>query len=76
MTKTKQTKTARVRAMLRRPKGATIEAICKATGWQPHSARAALSVLRKTGAEIERRPAETAGAAATYHLATDPGTGA
>ncbi|MBJ6370759.1 DUF3489 domain-containing protein [Sedimentitalea sp. CAU 1593] len=74
MTKTKQTKTARVRAMLRRPKGATIEAICKATGWQPHSARAALSVLRKAGAEIERRPAQTAGAAATYHLAAEPET--
>ncbi|MBJ6370799.1 DUF3489 domain-containing protein [Sedimentitalea arenosa] len=74
MTKTKQTKTARVRAMLRRPKGAMIEAICKATGWQPHSARAALSMLRKAGAEIERRPAQTAGAAATYHLAAEPET--
>jgi hypothetical protein len=40
--------------MLACPQGATLEAICKATGWQPHSARAALSGLRKAGATIER----------------------
>jgi hypothetical protein len=74
MTKRKQTKTAKVQAMLRRPNGATIDALCRATGWQKHSARAALSVLRRTGAKIERRPAETAGAAATYHLVSAPDT--
>lgn len=68
MTKPKQTKTAKVQAMLQRPTGASLEAICKATGWQPHSARAALSTLRRKGATIERRLAETAEAPATYHM--------
>ena len=71
MTTPKQTKTAKVQAMLRRPAGASLDAICKATGWQQHSARAALSTLRKRGATIERRPPEVAGAAATYHLVAD-----
>jgi hypothetical protein len=42
-------KTDRVPAMLARPQGATLEAICEATGWQPHSARAVLSGMRKSG---------------------------
>jgi len=49
-----ETKTAKVQAMLQRPKGATLDAICKTTGWQPHSARAALSGLRKAGHQIDR----------------------
>jgi hypothetical protein len=31
--------------MLRRPEGATIEAIVAATGWQPHTVRGAISEL-------------------------------
>jgi DNA-binding IclR family transcriptional regulator len=54
MSKAKQTKTERLREMLAKPNGATLEAICKVTGWQPHSARAALSGLRKAGYTIER----------------------
>lgn len=50
----KQTKTDKLRAMLARPQGASIAVICKATGWQAHSARAALSGLRKAGYIIER----------------------
>lgn len=49
-----QTKITKVQTMLRRPNGASLDAICKATGWQPHSARAALSGLRKAGIVIER----------------------
>jgi Protein of unknown function (DUF3489) len=40
--------------MLRRPKGATIEDLCNATGWQAHSVRGAISgaafFLRRLGA--------------------------
>ncbi len=56
MTHPRQTKTARVRAMLEQPGGASLDAICAATGWQPHSVRAALSGLRKVGCVIERTP--------------------
>ncbi|MEM8572795.1 MAG: DUF3489 domain-containing protein [Pseudomonadota bacterium] len=71
MPKTKQTKSAKIQAMLRRPSGASFEAICKATGWQQHSARAAISTLRKSGATIERRLPEKPGAAANYHMAAE-----
>lgn len=57
MTKQKQTKTEMVRAMLARPEGASLDAICKATGWQRHSARAVLSGLRKAGYGITREAA-------------------
>jgi len=54
----KATKISRVLAMLSKPKGASLDALCKATGWQPHSARAALSGLRKAGHVIERLPGD------------------
>jgi hypothetical protein len=34
-------------AMLRKPKGANIEGLCKATGWQAHSVRATISATIK-----------------------------
>jgi hypothetical protein len=40
--------------MLSRPEGATIDAIVTATGWLPHTTRAALTGLRKRGYAIER----------------------
>lgn len=69
MPKTKQTKTAKVQAMLRRPSGATLEALCKATGWQPHSARAVLSGLRKAGFTIERQAGAGKNSASVYRIA-------
>ncbi|MCA0872181.1 DUF3489 domain-containing protein [Seohaeicola saemankumensis] len=74
MPKTKHTKTAKVQAMLRRPSGATLEAICKATGWQPHSARAVLSGLRKTGFTIERQAGAGKDGTSVYRIAADPET--
>lgn len=57
-TKTKPTtrtsKTDAVLKLIGRSQGATIEQIGKATGWQPHSVRAALSGLRKKGHAIVR----------------------
>ena len=37
------TKTAKVLDLLKRPKGATLKELLKATGWQPHSLRGFLS---------------------------------
>ena len=50
----KQTKIGAVIEMLRRKRGATLDDIVKATGWQPHSARAALTGLKKKGHVIEK----------------------
>ncbi len=48
------TKQAQLLALLTRPDGAAMSEMTKATGWQPHSVRAALTGLRKRGHEIER----------------------
>ena len=55
---TRRTKSATVNRMLRRGKGATLAEIAKATDWKPHSCRAFLTGVRKTGAELakEARP--------------------
>lgn len=73
MANPKQTKTERVRAMLARPNGTTIPAICKTTGWQAHSAHALLSGFRKTGHTIERQPTGT-GKTSIYRITASPET--
>jgi hypothetical protein len=47
-------KQALVLAMLAKPDGATLDALVAATGWLPHTTRAALTGLRKRGYVIER----------------------
>ena len=49
-----QTKRTLVLAMLGRRDGATMEELVTATGWLPHTTRAALSGLRKGGVALER----------------------
>ena len=46
---TKTTKTDAVLKLLGRQQGATVAQLQKATGWQPHSVRAALTGLRQEG---------------------------
>jgi Protein of unknown function (DUF3489) len=45
-------KLASVIALLRRSEGATIEVLTKATGWLPHTARAAITGVRKRGYSV------------------------
>lgn len=73
MSKPKQTKIDKVQHLLRRPSGASLEALCKTTGWQPHSVRAALSGLRKKGVMIERRDSDKPDGSTTYHLTAGTG---
>jgi hypothetical protein len=50
----KNSKLASVIAMLRHPKGASIDDLCKATGWQAHSVRGAMSgaIKKKLGLAV------------------------
>jgi hypothetical protein len=50
----KPNKTDFALALLKREGGATLDELVEATGWLPHSARAALTALRKKGHAIER----------------------
>ena len=50
----RQTKQAAILGLLRRHRGASIADLTKATNWQPHSVRAALTGLRKKGHTIDR----------------------
>lgn len=62
------TKEARVIALLRRPAGATIEQMMKATGWQPHTVRGLLAgtLKKKRGMTIASEKSE--GKARVYRL--------
>ncbi len=64
----KPTKMSKVQALLARPTGASLDALCKATGWQPHSVRAALSGLRKSGHVIERSPGDSKVSGSIYRI--------
>ncbi len=50
----RRTKADTILDLVQRPTGASISELTKATGWQPHSVRAALTGLRKKGREVER----------------------
>lgn len=51
----KTTKPDTILKLISRKSGATATQLQKATGWKPHSIRAALSGLRKKGVEIVRQ---------------------
>ena len=49
-----ETKIDKVIKLLKRKDGATLDQMVKATGWQPHTTRAAMTGLRKKGHTIDR----------------------
>ena len=52
--KPRETKIGKVIALLERDDGATLDEMVEATGWLPHTTRAALTGLKKKGHTIER----------------------
>lgn len=50
----RQTKAALVLGLLQRESGATLPELIEATGWLPHTTRAALTGLRKKGHALEK----------------------
>ncbi|MET4808242.1 DUF3489 domain-containing protein [Limibacillus sp. MBR-115] len=63
----RQTKAALLRELLARPVGASLDDLCRTTGWQRHTLRAALSGLRKAGHAVERLEEE--GGCSRYRIA-------
>ena len=64
------TKSAKVIGLLLRNDGATLYEVIAATGWQPHTSRAAFTGLRKRGYAIERR--QNAGGDKGYVIVSAP----
>ena len=62
----KNSKQALVVRMLSAKSAATLDALIEATGWLPHTTRAALTGLRKRGFSIER--SRTDGEASIYRI--------
>jgi predicted ArsR family transcriptional regulator len=48
------TKRAQIIGLLQRRRGASLTELTEATGWQPHSIRAALTGLRKQNMNVDR----------------------
>jgi len=59
------TKTDTLLGMLHREEGATLEQMVAATGWLPHTTRAALTGLKKKGHEVSSKKAA---GVRTYHI--------
>ena len=71
-TASRETKSATIRRLLSRKTGADLAALQEATGWQPHSVRAALSTLRKSGYSIDRTPSKLGGGGDAYRITAIP----
>ena len=60
------TKRALIASLLSRKEGASLAALVSATGWLPHTTRAALARLRQTGCTLER--SKSPEGVTVYHL--------
>ncbi len=72
LTPSRVTKAAILRKLLSRKAGADLVTLQSATGWQPHSVRAALSGLRKAGFGIDRTEPAKPGIGAVYRITIGP----
>jgi hypothetical protein len=70
------TKRALIIAMLSRREGATMDDLIAATGWLPHTTRAALTGLRQKGLCLERSKSEDEPAVYRIHDTADQGQAA
>ena len=62
------TRQAQLRKLLTRKSGATITQIQETFGWQSHTARAAISALRKEGCAIDRAASDRG---SVYRIVSD-----
>jgi DNA-binding IclR family transcriptional regulator len=69
----RNTKISRVIDLLERNNGASLDELIKATSWQKHTVRSALSGLKKKGYEIERARVE---GVSRYAITKMPAAGA
>jgi hypothetical protein len=63
------TKQAKVVELLRRPEGATIAQLVKATGWQPHTVRGAMAGALKKLLGLEIKSEKPEDGARIYRIA-------
>lgn len=70
-TSPKRSSTDRLTALLGNRSGRDIATLSTKLCWQPHSVRAALSRLRKTGVTIEKLPPARNGSGARYRIADE-----
>jgi hypothetical protein len=62
-----RTKASLVEGLLQQANGASLDDLCQATGWQPHTCRAFLTGVRKKGRGLEKAKREDG--VTIYHMA-------
>jgi len=61
-------------SMLKRTEGATIDQICEATGWQPHTVRGAMAGALKKKLGLDIQSSKESGGSRTYRITVSPET--
>jgi hypothetical protein len=69
-------KQATVIAMLKRTDGATIDQICEATGWQPHTVRGAMAGALKKKLGLDIQSSKESGGRRVYRISASQETSA